>query len=58
MGWYAAVYRRPAQDTSRNLLFHSLAWHGPTQPTSSLGSTRKHTIPMTAYSRSMGNPSS
>jgi len=29
MGWYAAVYRRPAQDTSRNLLFHSLAWHGP-----------------------------
>jgi hypothetical protein len=29
MGWNVAVYQRPASDTSRNLLYHSLAWHGP-----------------------------
>lgn len=29
MGWYAAIYHQPAQDTSRNLLYHSLNWHGP-----------------------------
>jgi hypothetical protein len=29
MGWYAAVYRLPVRDTSRNLLYQSLNWHGP-----------------------------
>jgi hypothetical protein len=29
MGWYVAVHLLPASDTSRNLLYHSLAWHGP-----------------------------
>jgi hypothetical protein len=29
MGWYVAVYRQPVEDSSRNLLYHSLAWHGP-----------------------------
>lgn len=29
MGWSVAVYRQPASDTSRNLLYHSLNWHGP-----------------------------
>jgi hypothetical protein len=29
MGWYLAVYRIPATTESRNLLYHSLAWHGP-----------------------------
>jgi hypothetical protein len=29
MGWYVAVHRAPVSDTSRNLLYHSLAWHGP-----------------------------
>jgi hypothetical protein len=29
MGWYAAVYRQPVRESSRNLFYHSLAWHGP-----------------------------
>ena len=29
MGWTAAVYRLPVRDASRNLLYHSLGWHGP-----------------------------
>jgi hypothetical protein len=28
-GWYIAVVRQPARAESRNLLFHSWAWHGP-----------------------------
>jgi hypothetical protein len=29
MGWFVAVYRRPVSKNSRNLLYHSLSWHGP-----------------------------
>jgi len=29
LGWYLDVERRPADGTGRNLLYHSLGWHGP-----------------------------
>ena len=29
LGWYAGVYRLPLEPASRNLLYHSLRWHGP-----------------------------
>lgn len=29
MGWYVAVHQLPVRAESRNLLYHSLAWHGP-----------------------------
>jgi len=29
LGWYLTVEQQPVNATRRNLLYHSLAWHGP-----------------------------